>query len=35
MALIFLFAIDEEKGLVLANGAADGTAELVQVELFR
>ena len=33
--LIFLFAIDEEKGLVLLNGAADGAAKLVQVELFR
>ena len=33
MTLIFLFAIDEEKRLVLADGAADGAAELVQVEL--
>ena len=32
--LIFLFAIDEEKGLVLSNGSADGAAKLVQVELF-
>jgi hypothetical protein len=34
VALIFLFAIDEEEGLVLVNGAADGAAKLVQVELF-
>ncbi len=32
--LIFLFAIDEEEGLVLLNGAANSTAKLVQVELF-
>ena len=35
VALIFLFAIDEEKDLVLANGSADGASKLVQVELFR
>jgi hypothetical protein len=34
VALIFLLAIDEEEGLVLANGPADGAAKLVQVELF-
>jgi hypothetical protein len=35
VALIFLFAIDEEKHLVLANGSANGAAKLVQVEFFR
>ena len=35
MELIFLFAIEEEKGLVLSNGAADRAAKMVQVELFR
>src|SRR5580658_1060470 len=34
MKLILLLAIDEEEGFVLANRAADGTAELVQIELF-
>ena len=33
MELIFLFAVDEEEGLVLPDRAADGAAELVQVEL--
>jgi hypothetical protein len=33
LALILLFAIDEEKGLVLANGAAERAAKLVQIEL--
>src|SRR5580658_2240464 len=35
MELILLFAIDKKEGLVLANGPADGTAKLVQIELFR
>src|SRR5580700_10525598 len=34
MKLILLLAIDEEEGLVPANRAADGTAELVQIEFF-
>jgi len=34
VALILLFSIDEEEGFVLANGAADGAAELIQIELF-
>ena len=29
MALVFLFAIDEEKGPILANRSADGAAKLV------
>ncbi len=33
LALEFLFAIDEEEGFVFDDGAADGAAELVQVEL--
>src|SRR5271154_7121998 len=34
MKLILLLAIKEEEGFVLANRAADRTAELVQIELF-
>ena len=34
MELIFLFAVNEEKCLVLADGSADRTPKLVQVELF-
>jgi len=32
MALEFLLAIHEEEGLVLANGATDAPAELIQIE---
>src|SRR5580658_8122985 len=35
MELILLLAIDEEEGFVLANWTANGTAKLVQIELFR
>ena len=32
MALEFLLPVDKEEGLVLANGAADSTAKLIQIE---
>src|SRR5580700_7663078 len=34
MKLILLLAIDEEESFVLANRTSDGTAKLVQIELF-
>src|ERR1700682_5382134 len=34
VALIFLFAIEEEEGFIFANRSAERTSELVQVELF-
>src|SRR5580658_1235660 len=34
MKLILLLAIDEEESFVLANRTADGSAKLVEIELF-
>ena len=35
VALVFLLAVQEEEGLVLADRTAKGAAELIEIEFFR